>query len=43
MKVETIFLEWSELEFLEHNARYMRNETFRQLTEKVSYDPMSVS
>ena len=38
MKVETIFLEWSELEFLEHNARYMRNETFRQLTENIRND-----
>jgi hypothetical protein len=38
VKVETIYLTWDELEFLEHNARYLRNEQFRQLTENIRRD-----
>ena len=38
MKVETLFVTWDQLEFLDHNARYMRNEQFRQLTENIRRD-----
>jgi hypothetical protein len=38
MKVETEFLTWDQIELLDHNARYMRQEQFAQLVANIKAD-----